>query len=193
MGVTPSGLPFAALGRVLVGRVACFWEPGSAQGVEEGAREAVALPCRPPSTRPGAHRTVCASLASHAPLHMAVAGGWWLCLGALRLLPPPGEGAESRAEWVIIDSPAAGRPKPVPSIPGVTRSLSCGIGRAKQRQLGGGLWGRDCQLSLVRPLGSSGGAGPTSFSGSPAGGTGGGLVSSQKGVRRASWVLQELP
>lgn len=77
-------------------------------------------------------------LAPLAPLHMAVAGGWWLCLGALSLLPPPGEGAESRAEWVIIDSRAPGWPKPVPSIPSVTWCWSCGMGRAKQRQLGGG-------------------------------------------------------
>lgn len=153
MGVTPSAPPFAALRRVPVGRVACFQEPGGAQGVEEGAREAETLPCRPPW--PGAHRAVCASLAPRAPLHMAVAGGWWLCLGALRLLPPPGEGAESRAEWVIIDSPAPGWPKPVPSIPGLTRSWSRGMGRAKQRQLGGGQWGRDRQLSPVLPLGSS--------------------------------------
>lgn len=153
MGVTPSALPFAALRRVLEGRVACFWEPGGAQGVEEGAREAETLPCRPPWPR--AHRAVCASLAPRAPLHMAVAGGWWLCLGALRLLPPPGEGAESRAEWVIIDRPAPGWPKPVPSIPGVTRSWSRGMGRAKQRQLGGGQWGRDRQLSPVLPPGSS--------------------------------------
>lgn len=69
------------------------------------------------------------------------------------------------------------------SIPGVARGVARGsepsrpMGRAKQRQLGGGRWGRDSQLSPVLPLGSSGEACPTSFSGCPAGGTGEGLGS----------------
>lgn len=162
------------------------WRVSGSQEVPRGWRKERGrqrlCPADPPG--PGPAGPVCASLAPHTPLHMAVAGGWWLCLGALRLLPLPGEGAESRAEWVIIDSPVPGWPKPVPSIPGMTRSRSrsLGMGRAKQRQLGGGQWGRDSQLSHVLPLGSSGEAGPTSFSGSPAEGTGGGLVSSPKGV-----------
>lgn len=42
MGVPPSALPFEVLRKlqVVVGVVTCFWEPGSAQGMEEGVREA---------------------------------------------------------------------------------------------------------------------------------------------------------
>lgn len=175
----PPALPREARSKAQVGRVARCWEAGSAQGTEEGAGRL--CPADPPW--PAAHRAFCALLAPCSPLHMAVAGGWWLRLGARRLLPLPGEGAESRAEWVIIDSPPPGRSKPVPSIPGVARGVARGsepsrpMGRAKQRQLGGGRWGRDSQLSPVLPLGSSGEACPTSFSGCPAGGTGEGLGS----------------
>lgn len=87
---------------------------GNAQRMEEGGRAAkTALQTAWPRSR----RAVCALLAPLAPPY----GSRW------RLVAPPGRpetassalgGGESKAEGVIIDSPAPGRPKPVPSIPG---------------------------------------------------------------------------
>lgn len=64
MGVTPPALPSEALRRLQVGWVACFWELGSAQGLEKGRREAETLPCGPPGPGPSGlsvhawHRTL---------------------------------------------------------------------------------------------------------------------------------------
>lgn len=62
--------------------------------MEERGREAETLPADLPW--PESHRAGCAFLAPLAPLHMAGPGRWWLRLGDLRLLPPPGEGEKAQ-------------------------------------------------------------------------------------------------
>lgn len=86
----------------------CPGDGGGRQGGQDAALQ---------TAWPGSHRAVCAFLALLTPPY----GSRW------RLVAPPGRpetassalgGGESKAERVIIDSPAPGRPKPVPSIPG---------------------------------------------------------------------------
>ena len=142
--------------------MASRWEPRGAQGLKEGGREAETLPRIPPA--PPSHRAAVRSWRCWF-LHMAVAGGWWLCLGDLRLLPPPWKGAESNAERVIIGSRAPGRPKPVPSIPGHGSEPLVGESQAdaaRGRSVGEG-W------AAVTSAGSLEEAGTVHFSGSCAG------------------------
>jgi hypothetical protein len=52
---------------------------------------------------------------------------WQLCLGGLRLLPPPLGGAELSGNY---RQPAPGQPQPVPSIP--SEAWSCGLKSATE-------------------------------------------------------------
>lgn len=121
------------------------WLVGGDQEVRRGWRKEGGkmglCPATPPHTprRPGSHQAGCAFLALLTALHMAVAGGWWLRLGDLRLLPPPWEGGESKAELVIIDSSVPGQPKPVPSIPGMAQGH--GLEEPSRGSLGDVSWG----------------------------------------------------
>lgn len=165
MGLAPYALPSEVLRKLQVGWVAFWWEPGSAQGWKEEGGKLGLCSVHPPW--PGSHQAGCAFLALPAPLHMAVAGGWWPRLGDLRLLPPPWEGGESRAEPVIIVSPAPGRPKPVPSIPGMAQSR--GMEEPSRGRWGEVRGGGTVSCRMCCSPGSSEEAGPASFSGSYAG------------------------
>lgn len=162
MGFAPYALPFEVLRKLKWDG----WTVGGSQEVRSGWRKEGGrlglCPANPPW--PGSHQAGCAFLALFAPLHMAVAGGWWLRLGDLRLLPPPWEGGESKAESVIIDSPVPGWPKPVPSIPGMAQSR--GMDEPSRGSLGEVSGGRTVSCRMCCYPGSSEESGPASFSGS---------------------------
>lgn len=144
--LTPSALPLGGIRRLCAGGVGDMFL--GSQEVPKGQRKEGGrmqlCPADPLARVPPGR--LCIPGTAHS-LHMVVSGGWWLCLGDLRLLPPPWEG--EKAELSGNYRQPCTRPAQTSSHysrPG-SAWFSRGMGRAQQRQLGGDEWGRDSQLS----------------------------------------------